>query len=134
MEISTGFGPIDIAVSGITAQGKRMEVISSNIANVQTTDNGDGEPYRRLETMLKTDGDNVGGVVVDDVAEDMSNFIRILKPGHPSADDQGYVKMPNVNLASEMMNLSIASKAYQANTAVLKRYQAMVESTLELLR
>jgi len=134
MEISTGFSPIDIAVSGIAAQGKRMEVISSNIANVQTTDNGEGEPYRRLETMLKNDGGNVGGVVVDDVAEDMSNFIRILKPGHPNADEQGYVKMPNVNLASEMMSLSMASKAYQANTAVLKRYQAMVESTLELLR
>lgn len=134
MEINKGFSPIDIAVSGIAAQGKRMEVISSNIANVQTTDNGEGEPYRRLETMLKTDGDDLGGVAVDDVAEDMSDFIRILKPGHPNADEQGYVKMPNVNLASEMMSLGMASKAYQANTAVLKRYQAMVESTLELLR
>lgn len=134
MEVNTGFGPIDIAVSGLRAQSKKMEVISSNVANAQSTDNGNGEPYRRLEAVLKTDGDGAGGVSLDEIAVDMSDFPRILKPGHPDADAQGYVTMPNVKLPIEMMNLNIAARAYQANTAVLKRYQAMVETTLELLK
>jgi flagellar basal-body rod protein FlgC len=134
MEINTGFSPIDIAISGLRAQGKRIEVISSNVANVQSTDNGNGQPYRRLEAILKTDSDGLGGVSLDEITTDMSDFLRILKPGHPDADEQGYVRMPNVKLPIEMMNLNIAARAYQANTAVLRRYQQMVETTLELLK
>ncbi len=134
MEINTGFGPIDIAISGLRAGSKRMEVISSNVANAQSTDNGNGQPYRRLEAVFKTDGDGLGGVILDELAEDMSDFLRIRKPGHPDADAQGYVTMPNVKVPIEMMNLSIAARAYQANAAVLRRYQQMVETTLELLR
>ncbi len=134
MEINTGFGPIDIAISGLRAQSKKMEVISSNVANAQSTDNGNGQPYRRLEVALKTDGDGMGGVILDEIAKDMSAFPKILKPGHPDADEQGYVTMPNVQLPVEMMNLNAAARAYQANAAILKRYQQMVETTLELLR
>lgn len=134
MEIKAGFGPIDIATSGLRAGSKRMEVIASNVANAQSTDNGKGEPYRRLEAVFKTDGDGLGGVILDELAEDMSDFQRIHKPGHPNADAQGYVSMPNVKVPIEMMNLNIAARAYQANAAVLKRYQQMVETTLELLR
>ena len=134
MEVNTGFGPIDIAVSGMRAQQKNMEIISSNVANARSTDNGDGEPYRRLEAILKTDGDGMGGVSLSETAMDMSAFPKVLKPGHPNADEQGYVTMPNVKLPIEMMNLNIAARSYQANTAVLKRYQQMVETTLELLR
>ena len=64
----------------------------------------------------------------------MSDFPKVLKPGHPYAVEEGYVAMPNVNMPIEMMNLTIATRAYQANAAVLKRYQKMVETTLELLR
>ena len=134
MEVNTGFSPIDIAISGMRAQSKKIEVISSNVANVQTTDNGNGEPYRRLEALLKTDGDGVVGVRLDEIMVDMSDFPKILKPGHPDADKQGYVTMPNVKLPIEMMNLRTAARAYQANVAILKRYQAMVETTLELLK
>ena len=134
MEINTGFSPIDIAISGLRAQGQRIEVISSNVANVQSTDNGNGQPYRRLEAALKTDSDGLGGVSLGEITTDMSDFLRILKPGHPDADEQGYVRMPNVKLPIEMMNLNIAARAYQANTAVLRRYQQMVETTLELLK
>ena len=134
MEVNTGFGPIDIAISGLRAQGKSIEAISSNVANVQTTDNGDGQPYRRLEAILKTDDDGMGGVSLDEITMDMSDFPKIFKPGHPDADEQGYVTMPNVKLPIEMMNLNIAARAYQANIAVLKRYQQMVETTLELLK
>ncbi|MCD6395445.1 MAG: flagellar basal body rod protein FlgC [Planctomycetes bacterium] len=134
MEVNTGFGPIDIAISGLRAGSKRMEVISSNVANARSTDNGNGEPYRRLEAIFKTDGDGLGGVTLDEVAADMSDFQRLLKPGHPNADAQGYVTMPNVQVPVEMMNLTVATRAYQANVAVLNRYQQMVETTLELLR
>jgi flagellar basal-body rod protein FlgC len=134
MEINNAFGPIDIAISGLRAQSKNMEVISSNVANAQTTDTGKGEPYRRLEALFKTDEDGISGVNIDEIMMDMSDFPRILKPGHPDADKQGYVTMPNVNLPIEMINLNMATSMYQANAAILKRYQQMVETTLELLR
>lgn len=134
MEVNTGFGPIDIAISGLRAQSKKIEVISSNVANAQTTDNGNGEPYRRLEAIFKTDGDGMGGVSLDEITMDTSSLPKVLKPGHPDADEQGYVTMPNVKLPVEMINLNAAAQAYKANTAVLKRYQEMVETTLELLR
>jgi flagellar basal-body rod protein FlgC len=134
MKIENGFGPIDIAVSGLRAQNKQMEVISSNIANARTADAGKGEPYRRLEAILKTDKDDISGVQVGQIAKDMSEFERVLDPGNPEADENGYVQMPNVSLPIEMMNLSLATRTYQANAAVLRRYQQMVDTTLELLR
>ena len=133
MEVENSFGPIDIAISGIRAQSKQMEIISSNVANSRTTDAGNGEPYRRLEAVFKAE-DEIGGVKLDDIISDTSDFLRVLDPGNPMADEDGYVSMPNINLPVEMMNLTIASRMYQANTAVLKRYQQMVETTLELLR
>ena len=134
MKVDNTFGPIDIAISGLQAQSRRMEVISSNVANARTTDTGKGEPYRRLEVMFKTEGDGIGGVSIDEIVPDMSDFQKVLDPGNPNADAQGYVMMPNVNLPIEMINLTIATRSYQANAAVLKRYQRMVETTLELLR
>jgi flagellar basal-body rod protein FlgC len=133
MEVDNVFGPVDIAISGLRAQRKQIEVISSNVANTQTTDAGKGEPYRRLEAVFKTE-EEAGGVSIDRIVKDMSDFYRIFDPGNPEADEDGYIRMPNVNLPIEMMNLNIASRAYQANAAVLKRYQQMVETTLELLR
>ncbi len=133
MEVNT-FGPIDIAISGLRAQGKQMEVISSNVANARTSDAGNGEPYRRLEAAFKTNDDDVGGVSLDEILPDMGDFFRIFDPNNPKADEQGYVAMPNVNLPIEMMNLTVATRTYQANAAVLKRYQQIVETTLELLR
>jgi flagellar basal-body rod protein FlgC len=133
MGVDNNFGPIDIAISGMQAQGKHMEVISSNVANARTTDAGKGEPYRRLEAMFKTDED-LGGVKIDDIVADTSDFLRVLDPGNPNADENGYISMPNVNLPVEMMNLTVATRMYQANVAVLKRYQQMVDTTLELLR
>jgi flagellar basal-body rod protein FlgC len=133
MEVNNSFGPIDIAISGLRAQGKQMEVISSNVANARTTDAGKGEPYRRREAAF-TSEDGLGGVKLDRIVTDMSDFLRVMDPGNPLADKAGYVAMPNVNLPVEMMNLNIATRVYQANVAVLKRYQQMVETTLELLR
>jgi len=134
MAVDKVFSPVDMAVSGMRAQGKHMEVISSNIANARTLDAGQGQPYRRLEALLRTESEGVSNVVVDDVVEDMSPLPRIYDPGNPRADSSGYITMPNVHLPLEMMNLTVASRAYQANAAILKRYQKMVETTLELLR
>lgn len=133
MEIDNSFGPIDIAISGLKAQGKQMKVISSNVANARTSDVGNGEPYRRLTATFKTD-DDLGGVEVDQIVTDMSDFLKVLDPGNPLADQDGYVAMPNVSLPVEMINMNIATKMYQANVAILKRYQQMLETTLELLR
>jgi len=133
MEVDNSFSPIDIAISGLRAQGKQMELISSNVANARTTDAGKGEPYRRLEAAFKLN-DEMGGVELDKVLTDMSDFLKVFDPGSPRADEDGYVAMPNVNLPVEMMNLNIATRVYQANAAILKRYQQMVETTLELLR
>ena len=128
------FGPIDIAISGMRAQGKSISAIYSNVANSRTTDNGNGEPYRRLEAIFKAMDGELGGVMVEELEEDMSAFKELYQPGHPHADGQGFVQMPNINLPSEMVNLTIATKAYQANAAILRRYQQIVENALELLR
>ncbi len=129
------FGAIDIAVSGLKAYGKQMEVVSSNIANARTTDAGDGQPYRRLEAIFKATEDGASGVEISELVKDMSDFQKILaSPGDPRADADGYISMPNVKLPVELINLNIASRAYQANAAILKRYQKMVESSLELLK
>lgn len=134
MSVNSVLGPVEIAVSGMRAHAKHMELISSNIANSQTTDAGQGQPYRRLEAIFRTDGKDIGGVEIGDIVADNSALQRVYDPGNPKADSSGYVNMPNVHLPVEMMNLNIASRAYQANAAVLRRYQKMVETSLELLR
>ncbi|OHB62439.1 MAG: flagellar basal body rod protein FlgC [Planctomycetes bacterium RBG_13_60_9] len=134
MSVSNVSGPLDIAVSGMRAHARHMEVISSNIANSRTTDAGQGQPYRRLEAVFHTEGKDLGGVAIGDILPDLSELQRMYDPGNPTADASGYVTMPNVQLPVEMMNLNVASRAYQANAAVLRRYQRMVETTLELLR
>lgn len=134
IKVDSNFGTIDIAISGLRAQNKQMKLISSNVANAQSTDDGTGQPYRRVEASFKTDGNGIGGVRFDEAKLDMSDFQQMLKPGHPDANEQGYVSMPNVNVPVEMMNLNSAVRSYKANAAVLKRYQQMVETTLELLK
>jgi flagellar basal-body rod protein FlgC len=134
MEVNNTFGPVDIATSGLRAHRQQIEVISSNVANARTTDVGNGKPYRRLEATFEAEDDGISGVNLDEIFPDMSDFHRIYDPGNPNADENGYVAMPNVNVPIEMMNLNIATRAYQANAAILKRYQQMVETTLELLK
>ena len=133
MKIDSTFGPVDMAISGMKAQGKNMEVISSNVANIRTTNDGSGQPYRRLEVKLKADKEN-GSVDIEKITRDMSEFTKMLDPANPDADSDGFILLPNIDLPNEMINLTIATRAYQANAAVLKRYQKMVETTLELLR
>jgi flagellar basal-body rod protein FlgC len=134
MKIDNQYNPLDIAVSGIRAQATNIKVISTNVANAQTADNGKGQPYRRLETVFRSSDEDLGPVTAEELAADMSRFPKVLQPGHPMADQNGYVTMPNVSLPMEMMNLNAASRSYQANVAILKRYQQVVEASLELLK
>lgn len=125
-------GPIDIAISGMQAQQENMSSIFRNVKNYRNTNAGQGEPYRRVEARLQATAG--GGVEVGEIVEDEGSFMEFYDPGHPEANAAGYVLMPNINLPREMINLTLASKAYKANAAILKRYQQAVETTLELLR
>ena len=128
------FPGLDIAASGMTAQSVRMKTVAQNIANAQTTKTSSGEPYRRQQPVFRSLLGDGGGVSVDGVIEDMSAFRSVLMDGHPDADDAGYVKMPNVNVPLEMVDMVSASRAYQANIAVMKHFQDIAQSALELLR
>ena len=125
-------GPIDIAISGMKAQNEKMSSVFKNVKNYQNTNAGQGQPYKRVEAKLRAQAG--GGVEVEKLVEDEGNFLEFYDPGHPEANAAGYVLMPNVNLPREMINLTLATKAYQANAAILKRYQQTVDTTLELLR
>src|SRR5262245_37004481 len=106
---------IDVNASGLTAQRKRVEVSSSNLANSQTTRTAEGGPYRRKDVVFTTDSfdetlnivmdSGVAGVEVSQVVEDPRPFDRRYEPGHPDADAEGYVAYPNVNVMEEMANL-----------------------------
>lgn len=127
--------PVDIAVSGLRAQSARVQVISSNIANAMTSRTASGQPYRRKTVLLSALPEELSGVEILRIASDMrTGFKQVLDPGHPDADADGYVLMPNVEIPTELMHLVAASRAYQANAAVLKRYQELMDITVELLR
>ncbi len=129
------FNPIDIATSGLRAYNKQVEVISSNLANIQTTDAGNGQPYRRLIAEFKTkDEDNLSGVELADLVQDKGPFQRVLMPGHPQADKDGYVMMPNVSTIVEAMDMKEASKSYEANMGIYTQTRDMVSKTIDLLR
>jgi flagellar basal-body rod protein FlgC len=134
MNVSRIPSPVDIAVSGLRAEAVRMKVVAANIANASTTRTANGQPYRRQEVVLAT-RTGYFGVATPQVLPDMvSPFKRVCQPGHPDADKDGFVMMPNVDLPVEMMSMITASRAYQANATVLRRYQENGDATLELLR
>ena len=135
MDISGVSNPIDIAVSGMRAERTRMNVFANNIANSNTSQTPSGGPYRRQEVTLSTGAELLEGVTVEGIVPDMhTDFRRVSIPGHPDADENGFVEMPNVNLPTELMNMVAASRSYQANAAILKRYQNMMDITIELLK
>jgi flagellar basal-body rod protein FlgC len=134
----------EISASGLSAERLRMEVIANNIANAHTTRGPDGEPYRRREVVFAaavdqamreaSDASGLRGVDIMGVSEDASDFPRVFQPGHPDADAEGFVRMPNVSLAKEMVDLITANRGYEANLRVLRSFREMVQQTLSLLR
>jgi flagellar basal-body rod protein FlgC len=133
----------NISASGMTAERLRMEVIANNVANALSTRTPAGGPYRRQDVLFeaimkdqmdKGPGSAFGGVRVVGVQDDPSELPRIHNPGHPDADADGYVTMPNVSLPIEMVNLMTASRAYEANLKVLQTLRQQLEQTLALLK
>jgi flagellar basal-body rod protein FlgC len=136
----------NISASGLSAERLRMEVVANNIANAYSTRSANGGPFRRQdvvfaavlnERLRKLGGsgkDTLGGVRVLGVVDDPSAFSLVHQPGHPDADAEGYVLMPNVHLPIEMVNLITASRAYEANLRVLQSFRQMGEQALTLAR
>ncbi|MGM0602276.1 MAG: flagellar basal body rod protein FlgC [Bacillota bacterium] len=145
------FQGIDISASGLTAQRLRMDIISGNIANVETTRTEDGGPYRRkvpvFQEKLNTemgrpksalsilsDNDSKKGVEVRDIREDQSPFRMEYRPSHPDADADGYLRLPNVNIMTEMIDMIDASRAYEASVQAISNYKNMAASALDISR
>lgn len=139
------FSVTDVSASGMAAERLRMEVIANNLANAYTTRTPEGGPYRRrqvlftpeLKTQLtigQTDKLALGGVRVVGIETDPSDLPKTYQPGHPDADVEGYVTMPNVRPANEMVDLITATRAYEANLRSLRTFREMVEQTLAILQ
>ena len=127
-----------IAASGMLAQNVRVRVISQNIANADSLATRPGEePYRRQTVSFREQMDRALGtqkVAVHDIGLDKTEFGRRLDPGHPAADENGYVLLPNVKTMIEMVDLRAAQRSYQANLRVVDIARTMVSRTLELLQ
>src|SRR2546421_599219 len=121
---------LNINGSALTAERTRLDVISENIANAETTRGADGRAYRRKEVVFETvqpaGKAASGGVRVAEIAEANDPAARVYNPGHPDADPQGYVEMPNVNVVEEMVDLVAASRAYEANVAAVNTTKTMI--------
>ena len=137
------FNSFAISASGLTAERLRMDLISSNIANINTTRTAEGGPYKRkvavfaekLEQEIKKNSKATGkGVEVVGIYEDQSPDKLVYDPTHPDADEQGYVHMPNVNVVTEMVDLITASRSYEANITALNAAKAMALKALEIGR
>ncbi|SIQ63777.1 flagellar basal body rod protein FlgC [Halanaerobium kushneri] len=138
------FKGIDISASGLTAQRLRMDTISSNISNAETTRDEDGNTYRRkvpifrqkIENQMEVgiDSDNLksAGVEVAEIAEDQSPFRLEYRPEHPDANEDGYVELPNISIMTEMVNMIDATRAYEANIQAISNYKSMANSALNI--
>ena len=127
----------NISGSALQAERTRLEVVAQNIANMHTTKGADGKVYRRklvsFESVMQNNGTKPGTAVrVARVAEDKKPLVRAYMPGHPHADADGMVTMPNVNLVEEMADMLTASRSYEANLQVLKSAKQMVNGSMEI--
>jgi flagellar basal-body rod protein FlgC len=148
------FGSLDISASALSAERLRMDVTAENLANAQSTRTANGGPYRRKEVVTEATGDGGfasalasarggasgsgggpdGGVRVAAIVEDQTPNRLVYDPGHPDANAQGYVSMPNVNPVTEMVDLISASRSYEANVTAMQTSKQMFSKTLDLLR
>ena len=136
---------LDISSTGLSAQRTRMNLISSNLANVNTTRTENGEPYKRKDVVFEAHQDHdfedvlnerleasVDGVKVAEIIEDDKPFIEKYEPGHPDADENGYVRLPNVNLVEEMVNMISASRSFEANAKAVSATKDMAGAALRI--
>lgn len=140
------FGAIDSAASGLTAERLRMDVISNNIANVNTTRTAEGGAYKRqmavfapregnttsFAQLLSEKLDAGSGVRVVGITKDNSPTRKVYDPAHPDANKDGYVEMPNVNVVTEMVDMISATRGYEANVTVVNAAKSMALKALEI--
>jgi len=141
------FSSLNIGATGLTAQRLRMDTISQNIANANTTRTENGTPYRRKVVVFEEKSSNTpfseylnqsskqivsGGVRVARIIEDNTPFKRVYDPGHPDADEDGYVEMPNVDVLTEMINMISATRSYEANVTSINTTKSMAMKALEI--
>jgi len=126
------FSGLHITASGLTAQRFRMDVIASNLANVNTTRTESGEPFRRQLVVFQARGGATPGVQVMGVQKDPNPFQRIYDPSNPDADGQGYVSMPNINPIMEMTDMISASRSYEAGITAINAMKQMYSKALEI--
>ena len=144
------FNSLDISASGLTAQRLRMDIISQNIANSNTTRTEKGTPYRRKVVVFEERSVNTPfseylnessreriagkGVRVARIVEDNSSLKRVYDPAHPDADADGYVMLPNVDVITEMINMISAARSYEANVTSINTSKSMAMKALDIGR
>ena len=140
------FTALRVSGSGLSAERTRVNLASSNLANAETTRGPDGQPYKRLDPVFQAvameganatpgaPGEKPMGVEVSQVVADQTPGKRVYSPGHPDADADGYVALPNVNVVTEMVDMMAATRAYEANIAALNATKRVLEAALEIGR
>jgi flagellar basal-body rod protein FlgC len=131
------FNVFSIAASAMTAQSQRLNVVASNLANVDSVTSATGEPYRARQVVFSAVpfGESITqGVRVAGVIDDPSPMKRIYEPGHPLADANGYVTAPNVNVVEEMVNMISASRSYQNAVDMMNTAKSLLLKTLAVGR
>lgn len=138
---------LDISGSALTAQKLRMDVISSNIANANSTRTEDGGPYKRKMVVFQPaegqsfsgllnslEQSKLGGVEVSEIIEDSDSLKAVYDPDHQDADADGYVMMPDIDTVEEMVDMMSASRSYEANVTVFNAIKLMASKALEIGR
>ncbi|QBG49276.1 flagellar basal body rod protein FlgC [Verrucomicrobia bacterium S94] len=130
---------VSISASGLDAESRRMEIIANNVANAQTTRGPDGKVFQRKDVVFSQrldtalgDGE-LGGVDIVDVVADPTPGRQVYRPGHPDADENGMLEMPNVNPVAEMVDMMSASRAFEANLSAMKTSRTMASKALGIL-
>lgn len=133
---------MQISASGLSAERERVNIATSNLANAESTRGPDGKPYQRLDPVLESvpfesalqGAGGAAGVRVAEVAHDQGPGKRVYAPGHPDADPQGFVTLPNVNPIHEVVNLVSAQRSYEANATAVETLKTMAQRALEITK
>lgn len=143
---------VAISVSALDAQRQRLNVIASNLANINSTQTPAGGPYRRRDVVFQsmpvsprfhnalraftTSGPATAleGVRIARIVEDQRPFQSVYEPGHPDADQNGFVRKPNVNVMEEMVNMMAASRSYEANVKAITAVRSMLAAAMDIIR
>lgn len=131
-------GSLKIGASGLAAQSMRLQVVSENLANANTTSSvPGGNPYARKTITFDAELDEDAGgnaVKVDEIGRDRAPFRSEFNPSHPAADEKGMVKLPNVNLTIELADMRETNRSYQANLQVVRQARELINMTIDLLK